>query len=253
MRYPILLLAWSCLIASAQQNFFPERIGVIGVNREPATWTSPEGLVQDLRSEDAAVRSKAQQLQSVRGEPDAANEVGLEYFSQGAAGKPVVGVRTNYFSFEYAAVAVPSSGGWKRLAVFECWCKYDNWPGLVNIGYSPDAPGLKLGSLFPVVTVHGVAGGTGEYEQTEALFAIRDESLVNILSFAKRKYSNPAGAPHTNERRWFDGRQLMEDKETSTDTRTIKTTTCTPYKWDAVNFKYTPSGPAHPCKYEPPK
>jgi hypothetical protein len=28
---------------------------------------------------------------------------------------------------------------------------------------------------------------------------------------------------------------------------------CTPYKWDAVNFKYTLSGPAHPCKYEPPK
>jgi hypothetical protein len=33
----------------------------------------------------------------------------------------------------------------------------------------------------------------------------------------------------------------------------LKSLTCTPYKWDAVNFKYTPSGPAHHCKYEPPK
>ena len=33
----------------------------------------------------------------------------------------------------------------------------------------------------------------------------------------------------------------------------LKSLTCTPYKWDAVNFKYAPSGPAHPCKYEPPK
>lgn len=253
MRYPILLLAWSCLIASAQQRGDPLNEDIVqrDMSRVPATWMSPEALVRDLRSEDRAVRTAAQRLQSIVEQPDAANEIGLQYFSQGAAGKPLAVVRTWYQGYEYAAVAIPTSDGWKRLAVFECWCKYDNEPGFVNIGYSPNAPGL--GSPFAVVTVHAVAGGTGAYEQTEALFALRNESLVNILSFARKKRSNQLGMPHTNERRWFDGSELIEDKETSTDTRTVKSTTCTPYKWDAVNFKYTPSGPAHPCKYEPPK
>jgi hypothetical protein len=37
MHLPILLLAWSCMIAFAQSKFFVAPIGNIGINGEPAT------------------------------------------------------------------------------------------------------------------------------------------------------------------------------------------------------------------------
>lgn len=267
MRSPALLLVWTCITVSAQQHFFLERIGMLGVNRLPATWSAPESVVRDLRSDDRAVRRRAQRLLGVNEDffsDDGAEVIGLQYFSQGAAGKPVVMVRAKHGAFEYAAIAVPSSGGWKRLAVFECFCKYDNDPSFVDIGYGP----LDYGQA--VVTVHASGGGTGDYEQTEAWFGLRDDNLVTMLSFARRKRSCQPETPCTYRRRWFVGNQLIEGKISGkgpqvatlpkapstlweSNDREINSFSCTPYEWDAVNLKYGPSGDPHPCKFEPPR
>ncbi len=272
MRYAILVLAWSCLIASAQQLKLPERIGSIGVNREPVTWLSPESLVRDLRSDDKAMRQKAMQLVGVNQDfpNEVPHEVDLRYTTFGYDQQVVAVVSIEHSSLQYAAVAILAGRTWNRLAVFECWCKSEGGqlPDLVQV-----APVVTGKALVLQLIVRASSGGTGFYEQTEAWFRLRDRKLEPALSFTRRR--NECGLssdPCVYESRWFDGNQLIEGQNTSSnyqqddvsdirrqllgwavDDNAIKSFTCTPYKWDAVNFKYTPSGPTHPCKYEPPK
>ena len=121
MRIPILLLAWSCMIASAQQDFFPEQIGDIEINREPATWRSPEAVLRDLQSSDDIILGKALDDAGVPigGPPD---QTELRYAGIGGQRAAVLVVATNYSEL-YAAVAVPSANGWRRVAVLHCWGK----------------------------------------------------------------------------------------------------------------------------------
>ena len=216
MRIAVSLLAWSCIVASGQQKFFAERIGDLGVKRDPATWSSPESVVHDLRSKDAAVRLKAMRLVGVNedffGTGDTPAEIDLRYTTFGFDDQTAAVITVEQSSFQYAAVAVPMTGGWKRLAVFECWCKYEApLDDFVHV-----APVVSGQSLELQIMVRASGGGTGLYEQTEAWFRPRRGILEPVISFTRRRSQSP-------------------------------------YKWDAVNFKYTPSGPAHPCKYEPPK
>jgi len=273
MRITVLLLVWSCMTASAQQKFFSERIGDLGVKRDPATWSSPETVVHDLRSKDAAVRLKAMRLVGVNedffGTGGTPAEIDLRYTTFGLDDQTVAVITVEQSSFQYAAVAILRAGTWTRLGVFECWCKYEA-PLDDFVHVAPVVLGQRL-ELQIMVRASG--GGTGLYGQTEAWFRPRNGILEPVLSFTSRQRScELPSEPCTYEHSWFDGNQFIEGKNPAmkfaeddagtfreqvlkwaVEDNALKSLTCTPYKWDAANFKYTPSGPAHPCKYEPPK
>jgi hypothetical protein len=263
MGVPILLLAWSCIAASAQQQSSWERIGELRVNRTHAAWTSPESLVRDLRSQDKAVRLKALRLVGTDANelfadpgPD---EIELGYASLGEDRTKQAILLVEAASYAYAAVAVPSLNTWERIAVFECWCKYEDLTLLddfVRVEYTYHG--------IPDLILRASGGGTGLYEQTEAHFALQGGEQRMVLSFISRKRTCPVGTDTClYERRWFRSGQLVEakaafDREPNVDwdladARNFKSITCTAYKWDAASFTYTRSGAAHPCKYEPPK
>jgi hypothetical protein len=189
MRFPILLLAWSCIVASAQQRSSWERIGELRVNRTHAEWTSPESLVRDLRSQDKAVRLKA--LRLVGAEelfadvgPD---EIELRYASLGEGRAKQAILLVEAISYAYAAIAVPSLKTWERIAVFECWCKYENTllDDFVRVEYTHHGN--------PDLLLRASGGGTGFYEQTEARFALQGGELRKVLSFISRRRECPVG------------------------------------------------------------
>lgn len=184
-------------------------------------------------------------------------------FSSGLPAVAVISI--DHSSFDHAAVAVLSAGHWKRVAVFECWCKYETpLEDFVHVTQSY-GDGVQL-----QIIARASGGGTVLYEQTEAWFGLRNGALKDLLSFVRRKRSCNGGECDY-ERRWFDGNQLVEGRSPATEYRTdedgmfreqllgwevpdsaIKSFACTPYKWDAAKFTYAPSGGPHHCKYEPP-
>jgi hypothetical protein len=263
MRITVLLVAWSCVIASGQPGNEWERIGDLRINRVHATWKSPESLVADLQSTDRAARLDALRLAGAESNEGylaevAPNEVELRYASLDAPQTKQAIVLFESLSYVYAAVAVPSLDGWERIAVFECWCKYE------GSTFLDDVVRVEYGHAGAELVARASGGGTGIYRQTEARFALRNERLEPLLSFTRRERSCPAGTDSCSyQLRSFVGGELIEAKATFGNQVTVdwdlvslrnsKPPACTPYKWDAVNFKYTPSGPAHPCKYEPPK
>jgi hypothetical protein len=264
MRFSILLLAWSCMVASPQQQSSWERIGELRVNLAHATWASPESLIRDLRSQDKAVRLKALRLVGTDANEEVfadagPDEIELRYASLGEGRTKQAIVLVEAASYAYAAVAVPSLNAWERIAVFECWCKYEGSTLLddfVRVEYTYHG--------IPDLILRASGGGTGLYEQTEARFALEGGEQRKVLSFISRRRTCPVG---TNaclyERRWFISGQLVEAKATFereqnvdwdlADAHNFKAITCTAYKWDASSFTDMRAGAAHPCKYEPSK
>jgi len=181
MRILILLPAWSWMVASAAQQPSWERIGELRVNRTHATWTSPESLARDLRSDDKAVRLKALRLVGTDTNneellADAVPEIELRYASLGEDRTKQAIVMVEASSYAYAAIAVPSANAWVRIAVFECWCKYENTllDDFVRVEYT------HRGSQDLLLRASG--GGTGLYEQTEARFALKGGELRKVSS-----------------------------------------------------------------------
>jgi hypothetical protein len=263
MRFPILLLAWWCMVASAAQQPSWERIGELRVNRTHAEWTSPESLVRDLRSQDKAVRLKALRLVGADANEEffadaGPDEIELRYVSLGEGRTKQAIVLVEASSYDYAAVAVPSLNAWERIAVFECWCKYEDTllDDFVRVEYTNHG--------IPDLIIRASGGGTGVYEQTEARFALQGGEQRKVLSFISRRRTCPVGTDTcVYEQRWFRSGQLVEanatfESELNVDwdlaiARNFKSITCTAYKWDAASFAYKRSGAAHPCKYETPK
>ena len=261
---PILLLALSSVVAAAPEQSSWERIGALRLNRAHATWTSPESLVRDLRSQDTAVRLRALQLVGIDGSGDfiadaVPDEIELRYASLGGGHPKQAIVLVEASSYAYASVAVPSANAWERIAVFECWCKYEGYTLLddfVRVEYTDH--------LIPDLVVRASGGGTGLYEQTEARFDLKGGELRKALSFTSRRRDCPVG---TNtclyEHRWFASGELVEakakfDSELNfdwnfADAHGFKSITCAAYSWDAASFTYIRLGTAKPCKYEPPK
>lgn len=127
---------------AAQQPDF----GSLDVRREPAEWPAPEVLVSQLRSRDDHVRLGALRLMgltdkeafhSIWSETSPSTAVGqklltpddvrLMYAALGpdTTQQAVIAVLDREGQMTYAAVGLPTAKGWKRLAVFDCWCKYD--------------------------------------------------------------------------------------------------------------------------------
>jgi len=261
---PLLLLALSSVVASASEQSSWERIGELRLNRTHATWTSPESLVRDLRSQDTAMRLRALQLIGIDASRDfiadaVPDEIELRYASlEGGHSKQAI-VLVEASSYAYASVAVPSANAWERIAVFECWCKYEGSTFLddfVRVEYTDH--------FIPDLVLRASGGGTGLYEQTEARFALKGGELRKVLSFISRRRDCPVGTSTClYEHRWFTSGQLAEakakfDSELNldwnfADAHGFKSITCAAYSWDAASFTYIRSGDAHLCKYEPPK
>lgn len=146
----------------------------------------PESLVRDLRSQDRTVRLKALALfgtdANVELFADGPNEIELRYASLGGDRYKQAIVLVEASSYAYAAVAVPSLNAWERIAVFECWCKYES-PTLLDDFVRVEYTYHRI----PDLVIRASGGGTGLYEQTEAHFALRDGELRRVLSFHKPK------------------------------------------------------------------
>ena len=126
----ISLLALASAVAAAPEQSSWARIGALRLNSAHAAWTSPESLVRDLRSQDAAVRLKALQLVGIDASRDfiadaVRDEVELRYASLEGGHPEQAIVLVEASSYAYASVAVPSANAWERIAAFECWCKYE--------------------------------------------------------------------------------------------------------------------------------
>ena len=261
---PILLLALSSVVASAPAESSWERIGELRLDRTRAAWTSPESLVRDLRSQDTAVRLKALRLVGIDASRDfiadsIPDDIELRYASLDGGDSKQAIVLVEASSYAYASVAVPSANTWERIAVFECWCKYEGSTLLddfARVEYTDH--------FIPDLVLRASGGGTGLYEQTEARFALKGGELHKVLSFISRRRDCPVGTSTClYEHRWFTSSQLAEakakfDSELNldwnfADSHAFKSITCTAYSWDPASFTYIRSDAGHPCKYEPPK
>lgn len=252
------------MLAAAPQPSSWERIGELRVNRTHAAWPSPESLVREMRSQDKAVRLKALRLVGTDANEElfadaGPDEIELRYASLGEGRTKQAIVLVEASSYAYAAVAVPELNAWERIAVFECWCKYEDFTLLddfVRVEYTYRG--------IPDLILRASGGGTGVYEQTEARFALQGGEQRKVLSFISRRRTCPAGTDTClYEQRWFRSGQLVEAKAgfegglnadwDLANARNFKSITCTAYKWDAASFTYMRSGAAHPCRYKPPK
>lgn len=222
-----------------------------------------DSLVRDLRSQDKAERLKALKLVGIDGNEElfadsGPDEVELRYASLGGVRTKQAIVMLEASSYAYAAIAIPSVNAWERIAVFECWCKYENTllDDFVRLEYT------DRGTQDILLRASG--GGTGLYEQTEARFALQHGELKQVLSFISRKRECPVGTDRCfYEHRWFRRGQLVQAKATFesglnidwdlADARDFKSITCTAYKWDAASFRYVRVGTSQSCKHEHPE
>lgn len=260
----IVLLALSCMVASAAPIPSWEQIGELRINQTHTAWTSPESLVRDLRSQDKAVRLKALRLVGTDTDKEelfadaGPDEIELRYASLGGGPTRQAIIMVEAFSYAYAAIAVPSAAAWDRVAVFECWCKYENTllDDFVRVEYTHHG--------IPDLLIRASGGGTGLYEQTEARFALQGGELRKVLSFISRRQDCPIGADKClYVHRWFRSGQLVEAKAAFesginidwdlADARVVKSVVCTAYKWNAASFMYVRASTPQSCKHPHPE
>jgi hypothetical protein len=243
----------------------------------PARWTSPEKLLNDLRSDDDTTRLKALilfgltteeaqfDLPSANGKPsekgvEAPDQVQLRFATLGEDGtqQAILSAELHYDT-EYVAVATPVNGGWNRVGVLSCWCKYER--GDIFATFVQLQPAAGIAQTMELV-LHASGGGTGVYEQTESRFRMHYGRLVRVASFISREMDCPAGyskpQPCTLDRRWFDwtvqdgisGGILVEGHGSflserpvawqvrDLEIRQLQRVTCTGFNWNDKQFRY---------------
>jgi hypothetical protein len=280
----LLLLAGSCLTIAQTATSPSEEIGDLVVDRTRITWVSPESVVRDLRSDIEDVRLRALRQIGVSdrmlhvpiySDTSPAQMVGQKVNAPlkielltGALGddstQHVIVAADFYGAYTYAALAVPRANGWERIAVFNCWCKYEKDPlrefvQLEEIPHNYEHPQFQL-------VLRASLGGTGIYRQTEARFRMYRGSARKVLSFMSRERSCPAAPirPCEITFRWFNGRELIEAAGTfdgekvpavtflneALQSRYARSLKCTPFVWDAKVFRYKQDGAPGVCKTE---
>lgn len=257
-----------------------DEFGSLVVSREHMGWPSPESLVRDLRSQDEEVRLKALSLIGV---PDKvarpmltapriamAEQVELRYAALGGDETQQAIVVGLLGTMVYAAVAIPKANAWERIAVLDCWCKYD---GAIVDTFIALEPAHALGRHEFVVRASG--GGSGTYGQTEVRFRLYRGELKAVMSFVSRIQATLDPPQHLRmERRWFlpgfpvtlpDGSSdsvsvLVESRgEVPTppilnffvpdlQVRYSKGITCRAFRWDQLAFEYRPIKVPNLCK-----
>jgi hypothetical protein len=284
-------------LSAAAQGSIPvpaEDLGYLGIRHDHVQWPTPESLVIDLRSKDDKVRLQALHLvgfneqqahttiwaqtspTKVVGEavvtPD---KIDLEYAALGedATQQAILSVQASQTQSIFATVAVPKGVGWERIAVFECWCKYEMYLGRdalaesVQVRPAPE-PSPRAPEHFELV-LRASGGGTGIYTQNEGHFRIRHGELRDVISFVSRRRSCPPPESCKIERRWFyttafgnvmggvlvegrgsyasTNRPLVDNSIRDLEGRILREVTCSTYKWDKQSFRYEPFSAANPC------
>ena len=230
--FPFLLV---CACAFAQPTKpTVESIDDTVIDREHVYWTSPESVLNGLRSSNDETRLSALKLaglsdqqahQAIWSEGNEGpskvigqevvtpNRTQLMYASIGDdSTQQAILVLDSSLQLTVAAVAVQKGIRWERVAVLICWCKYD-----MNLDQDALAEFVSLrgnSETDPTkpkhyeLVVHSSGGGTGVYSQTETHFRIHRNELRNVISFISR-YSN--GTPTVElERRWFTFAQIPD-------------------------------------------
>lgn len=298
-----IFLSSLALAQSAKQN---EDLGYSLLNRKRVAWPSPESMLNDLRSPNGETRLNAFRLAGLSDQQaheavwsnanDGAarfigqavimpSKVQLTYAALGddASQEAVIAIEARSIQATYAAVAVQIGKRWQRIAVLDCWCKYDMRPDqdmlAEFISLRPAAEPLSDGVQHYDLVVHSSGGGTGIYTQYEAHLRVFHGELRDSISFIRRYYGgDPTGpAPSTTlERRWFTtgplanggwGGTLVQAKavfHTNTlpliqwEVRSLldlhlKNLTCTAYRWDGKTFRYVRTNEVVPACQPPEK
>ena len=298
MSVLIMLLVMSVLRSTAAQvSAISEDTGYLYVSREHAAWPSPESLVRDLHSKDDGVRLNALHLLGLSDErahvkiwsqtspskvideavvtPD---QIELEYASLGddSTQQAVLALQITQTQNTLAAVAIPKAGGWERIAVFDCWCKYEMYVGRYALAEPVQIrPAPENGSSTPQhfeLVLRASGGGTGIYTQNEGHFRILHGELRRVMSFVSRRLScDPtAGTARCDlERRWFyptffgnvPGGVVVEGRASfpqgtlevgsfvrDLENRYLREATCVTYKWNAKAFQYERFNATDPCR-----
>ena len=271
-----------------------QSLGSIVLWRTHTPWPKPESVVDGLRSADAQTRLAALGEMGVAGRSAyvversdkppypvigkqvvAPDEVRLIYAALGDSAQQQAIVAMYWLQIVHAAVAIPTATGWQRIALLDCWCKYDLSPdalsNFVKIEAAP-AVGADIPEHFELV-VHGSGGGSGVYTQTEAHFRVHRGELDKVLSFTSRHYSQDPTSPRPEEmllRSWFyvspvensPGGVLVQAKGDfigdnpppaffqvrNLEIRDLQHFHCTEFKWDEQAFRYEKvSGAPDPC------
>jgi hypothetical protein len=231
MRIAVLLagvlasLAPSCFASDQPSKpVFSEADGYLSIRRDPVSWSSPESVVAGLRSPDEAIRLKSLQLLGFTDEmaheiqwsqtnpatplgkrvitPD---EIRLSYASlgEGSVKQAILSVLAGQTTF--AAVAMPASESWRRIAAFDCWCKYDikqnddplsTFLRLVPVPVNPPASQYEL-------VFRASGGGTGLYVQNEAHYRVYHGELRKVFSLESRRRQCDITNQCLIERGWF--------------------------------------------------
>lgn len=278
---------------------FAEDAGYLNVRKDLADWPSPESVANDLRSDDDQQRLKALYLfgltdlqthravwssGKVTGQsvvtPDPI-QVTYAALGEGATRQAIIALQVPEMQLAFAAVATPTAKGWTRIAVFDCWCKYDLSMGTDALSqFIQLQPVLQPGSGSPMhfeLVLRASGGGTGIYHQNEAHYRMHEGELRRVLSFESRVFACQTGGPDRScaiERRWFypqwygnneSGGFLVYGQEKVTagpinwfvrdlEIRNLRTLRCTPYKWDEQTFRYEERklmpGEKDPCQGE---
>jgi len=255
-----------------------DEVGYLAVQRDVVDWPLPQSIVSDLRSDREDKRLNALHLLGVTdrqahqadGKVIFPDQVELNYAALGGddTQQAILAVKTTDRQLTLAAVATPTGTGWKRIAFFSCWCKYDlggdSLATFIQVHSIPLTvlPGMEHFELV----LHASGGGTGLYTQNEAHFRMaQDGTLRRVLSFVSRLVSCSNGGPDHScsiEKRWFypqtsdigeQGGVLVEARDKVADSepaefyvrdlenRNLHQLVCTQFNWDAQKFRYQQS------------
>ncbi|HEY6413426.1 MAG TPA: hypothetical protein VIX42_07050 [Edaphobacter sp.] len=278
------LLAASVASAQRAVPIFSKETGSLGVLSVPGPMQAPESIVHDLQSSSEDTRLKAflelgltdsqvrvtpaQELGPRVAIPD---RVQLNYAAIGvdATRQAIVVLQLSELQMTFAALATPSGDGWRRIATFSCWCKYEMIGGedalaeFVQLSPAPTAGQSQTPQRYELV-VRGSGGGTGRYVQNEARFRLRGDELRLVMSFVSHDRScDPTGPkPHWCEvkKGWFsataidgvpsgvliEGHGKLADVEHFPISWTIRDlgnmaplqVTCSSFKWNEQSFDY---------------
>lgn len=269
IAFLLLLLPWPLVAqtSAGDQRGEPDELQLGHVH---ADWPEPETLVKDLRSADHEARLKALSLVGMPYTTDSPDAVELRYQSlDNDSQEAIVGAVKG--PYVYGAVAIHSASGWKRIANFSCWCKYEDGDLLAGFMQVEDGPD---GSSELVVRASG--GGTGLYNQSEFRFRVHKSELKTVLFFTRRfrecPWSPSGNGVCDGEHRWFyhqewgqvQGGVLVESKfrfrvpENHTpdadysipdlERLHAQPPTCTKYVWEEKQFAYAKASAAHACR-----
>jgi len=138
-----------CFAQSTRKTLVDDSDGDNGLNSTLVEWPAPETVLSDIASTDDKKRLHAlvllgvDQVEQLKEVP-VVDDVMLRYIQLDEASDDRQAILTAKISYdyEYVAIAVKTSTGWKRIGAASCWCKYERGDLLANfthIEYSPTA------------------------------------------------------------------------------------------------------------------